>query len=59
MLLSIAIVNLFTKPEATIGGVIFSGLLFLGFEFPREEFKGVEDKAMWNSISSISRRNRT
>ncbi len=32
VLLSIAIVNLFTKPEATIGGVIFSGLLFVGFE---------------------------
>lgn len=33
VLLSIALVNLFTKPEATIGGVVFSGLLFLGFEF--------------------------
>ncbi len=32
VLLSIALINLFTKPEATIGGVIFSGLLFLGFE---------------------------
>src|ERR1700728_2069148 len=32
VLLSIAIVNLFTKPAATISGVIFSGLLFVGFE---------------------------
>jgi nucleotide-binding universal stress UspA family protein len=32
VLLSIALINLFTKPEATIGGVIFSGLLFIGFE---------------------------
>jgi amino acid transporter len=32
MLLAIAIVNLFTKPEATVAGLIFSGLLFVGFE---------------------------
>ena len=32
ILLSIAIVNLFTKPAATISGVLFSGLLFVGFE---------------------------
>ncbi|MGH9688759.1 MAG: amino acid permease [Candidatus Acidiferrales bacterium] len=32
VLLAIAVVNLFTKPEATMGGVIFSGLLFAGFE---------------------------
>src|SRR6185437_15865389 len=32
VLLSIALINLFTKPEATIGGVIFSGLLLIGFE---------------------------
>jgi nucleotide-binding universal stress UspA family protein len=32
MLFGIAIVNLFTKPAATVSGVIFSGLLFLGFE---------------------------
>ena len=31
VLLSTAVVNLFTKPEATVAGVIFSGLLFLGF----------------------------
>jgi amino acid transporter len=31
-LLSIAIVNLFTKPAATISGIVFSGLLFTGFE---------------------------
>jgi amino acid transporter len=32
MLFGIAIVNLFTKPAATISGVTFSLLLFLGFE---------------------------
>jgi amino acid transporter len=32
ILLSIAVVNLFTKPAATISGVLFSGLLFAGFE---------------------------
>jgi amino acid transporter len=32
VLLGIAVVNLFTKPAATISGVTFSGLLFLGFE---------------------------
>src|ERR1700676_1297396 len=31
-LLTIAVVNLFTKPAATVSGVIFSGLLFVGFE---------------------------
>jgi amino acid transporter len=32
VLLSIAIVNLFTKPAATVSGVAFSALLFVGFE---------------------------
>src|ERR1700728_2234210 len=32
ILLGIAVVNLFTKPAATISGVIFSGLLFAAFE---------------------------
>jgi amino acid transporter len=32
VLFSIAVVNLFTKPAATIAGVGFSGLLFLGFQ---------------------------
>lgn len=31
VLLLIAVVNLFTKPDATIAGVVFSGLLFVGF----------------------------
>src|SRR5689334_11087855 len=31
VLLSTAVVNLFTKPEATVSGVIFSALLFVGF----------------------------
>ena len=33
ILLGIAIVNLFTKPAATVSGVLFSGLLFAAFEF--------------------------
>jgi amino acid transporter len=32
VLLSIAIVNLLTKPAATIAGIAFSGLLFVGFQ---------------------------
>jgi amino acid transporter len=32
ILLFIAIVNLFTKPAATMAGVAFSGLLFIGFQ---------------------------
>ena len=32
VLLGIAVINLFTKPAATISGVIFSGLLFTAFE---------------------------
>jgi amino acid transporter len=32
VLLGIAIVNLFTKPDATIAGLVFSGLLFTVFE---------------------------
>jgi nucleotide-binding universal stress UspA family protein len=32
VLFAIAVVNLFTKPDATMGGVIFSGLLYAGFE---------------------------
>lgn len=31
VLLLIALVNLFTKPDATIAGVVFSALLFIGF----------------------------
>jgi amino acid transporter len=33
VLLLIAVVNLFTKPDATIAGVVFSALLFIGFTF--------------------------
>jgi amino acid transporter len=32
VLLGMAIVNLFTKPDATIAGLVFSGLLFTAFE---------------------------
>lgn len=32
VLLGIAVVNLFTKPAATVSGITFSALLFLGFE---------------------------
>jgi hypothetical protein len=33
VLLGIAVVNLFTKPAATVSGITFSGLLFAAFEF--------------------------
>jgi amino acid transporter len=39
MLLGIAIVNLFTKPAATISGITFSGLLFLGFELSEKHIQ--------------------
>jgi len=39
MLFGIAIVNLFTKPAATVSGVIFSGLLFLGFELSEKRIQ--------------------
>jgi amino acid transporter len=38
-LLGIAIVNLFTKPAATISGVTFSGLLFLAFEISEKRIQ--------------------
>jgi amino acid transporter len=39
MLLAIAVVNLFTKPAATVSGVIFSGLLFLAFELSEKRIQ--------------------
>jgi amino acid transporter len=39
VLLGIAIVNLFTKPAATVSGIIFSGLLFLGFDLSERHIK--------------------
>ena len=39
VLLSIAIVNLFTKPTATVAGVIFSGLLYAGFEISEKKIQ--------------------
>jgi amino acid transporter len=39
VLLLIAVVNLFTKPTATVGGVIFSGLLYAGFELSEKKIQ--------------------
>ena len=39
ILFSIALVNLFTKPAATISGVLFSGLLFVGFEISEKRIQ--------------------
>jgi len=39
VLLSIAVVNLFTKPTATVAGVIFSGLLYAGFEISEKRIQ--------------------
>jgi amino acid transporter len=38
-LLSIAVVNLFTKPAATVSGIVFSGLLFTGFEISEKRIQ--------------------
>jgi amino acid transporter len=40
VLLSIAVVNLFTKPAATVSGVIFSVVLFVGFELSEKRTQG-------------------
>jgi amino acid transporter len=39
VLLAIAITNLFTKPAATVSGIIFSGLLFAGFELSEKRIQ--------------------
>jgi amino acid transporter/nucleotide-binding universal stress UspA family protein len=39
ILLSIAVINLFTKPAATIAGVIFSGLLYAIFEISEKRIQ--------------------
>jgi amino acid transporter len=39
VLLAIAITNLFTKPAATVSGIIFSGLLFVGFELSEKHIQ--------------------
>src|SRR5579862_7144092 len=39
ILFSIAVVNLFTKPAATVSGVLFSGLLFMGFELSEKRIQ--------------------
>jgi nucleotide-binding universal stress UspA family protein len=44
MLLGIAVVNLFTKPAATISGLIFSGLLFAGFELSERQIQKAQRK---------------
>ena len=37
VLFSIAVVNLFTKPAATMAGIAFSGLLFAGFQLSEKQ----------------------
>jgi len=39
VLLAIAVTNLFTKPAATVSGIIFSGLLFVGFELSEKRIQ--------------------
>ena len=53
-LLSIAVVNLMTKPAATIAGVGFSGLLFPGFVLSEKQVQRKRGKCMSSWISSIS-----
>ncbi len=43
-LLGIAVVNLFTKPAATVSGLIFSGLLFAGFELSERHIQKAQRK---------------
>ncbi len=59
ILLSIALINLFTKPAATIAGVIFSGLLYAVFEISEKRISASGVKSTPNSISSICRRKPT
>ena len=56
-LLSIAVMNLFTKPAATVAGVIFSGLLFTVFEVSEKRIQRSAGKGASNSINSTWRRN--
>jgi amino acid transporter len=44
ILLLIAIVNLFTKPQATVAGVIFSAILFMGFYLSERRIQKVQGK---------------
>ena len=44
MLLGIAVVNLFTKPAATVSGIVFSGLLFAGFELSERSIQKARKK---------------
>jgi amino acid transporter/nucleotide-binding universal stress UspA family protein len=44
LLLAIAVVNLFTKPAATVAGLIFSGLLFVGFELSEKAIQRTRGK---------------
>jgi amino acid transporter/nucleotide-binding universal stress UspA family protein len=44
LLLAIAVVNLFTKPSATISGLIFSGVLFVGFELSEKAIQRKQGK---------------
>ncbi len=39
VLLAIAVVNLFTKPAATVSGIVFSALLFTGFELSEKRIQ--------------------
>ena len=62
VLLAIAVVNLFTKPAATVSGIIFSGLLFVAFEISEKRIQKAQrraDRGTSNSISSIWRRKPT
>jgi amino acid transporter len=38
-LLGIAVINLFTKPAATVSGIVFSGLLFAAFEISEKRIQ--------------------
>jgi amino acid transporter len=44
LLLAVAVVNLFTKPAATVSGLIFSGVLFIVFEISEKAIQRKQGK---------------
>jgi amino acid transporter len=56
MLLAIAVVNLFTKPAATVSGLIFSGLLFIAFEISEKAIQRQRGRRTSSSTNSTWRR---
>lgn len=54
VLLSIAVVNLFTKPAATVAGVAFSGLLFAGFQISEKRVQSRRGEEMHPNLDKFN-----